>query len=267
MRSRQLFAIVCAGIMFVSLAAMGSAAVVDPGGTFADQHNTDDDAGDGKVKTDDNGSAADGGNGKAKMGDGGDGDDAADGGNGKAKAGDGGAVETTEEPATTTETTTEDTTTETEAETDADTETGTETTETVTETTTETTTTTTTETATETTAEPEGELAFSDVQKDAPNPELENLDQEYVQLTNTGNAALDLSGYTVDYGDSTNTEYTFESGFELGAGDTVTIRTGSGEDTDSNVYIGSDAAVLNNEEPEQVTVMDGNGNVVLQDTF
>ena len=96
-----------------------------------------------------------------------------------------------------------------------------------------------------------------------PPDTLDSLNQEYVELINASGSAIDLSGYTITYGKA---EYTFDSGFELGVGDKVTVHTGSGDDSDTDVYVGRDEVALDYQGPDDVTVRDADGNVVLEAT-
>ncbi len=53
-----------------------------------------------------------------------------------------------------------------------------------------------------------------------------------------------MTGWTL--ADEADHTFYFPSGFTLGAGDSVTIYTGSGSNTDSELYWGSGSAVWNN---------------------
>lgn len=89
-----------------------------------------------------------------------------------------------------------------------------------------------------------GQLSVSQVHADADGNDHENENDEYIVFKNTGESALDLSGWTVS--DEADHTYTVPSGFTLAAGATVTLYTGSGQDTSSELYWGSDAAIWNN---------------------
>lgn len=74
-------------------------------------------------------------------------------------------------------------------------------------------------------------IEITEIQASAPGSESknENLNEEFTTLQNTGDTAIDLSGYTIFFGRGEQS-YTF-SGITLGAGETVTVRGGSGENT------------------------------------
>ena len=106
-------------------------------------------------------------------------------------------------------------------------------------------------------------LTYGEIRQQPPST-LDDLNQEYVELINASGSAIDLSGYTITYGDGAN--YTFDDGFELGVGDQVTIHTGSGDDSDTDVYVGRDEVALDYQGPDDVTVKNADGNVVLEAT-
>lgn len=72
-----------------------------------------------------------------------------------------------------------------------------------------------------------------------------SLNGEYVVLRNTTRAAIDLEGWTVR--DKTGYTYTFLPGQVLGAGRSLTLRTGQGGSGTSTVYWGRRAYVWNND--------------------
>lgn len=90
----------------------------------------------------------------------------------------------------------------------------------------------------------DSDLAVSNVHADAEGDDHDNLNDEYVEFTNEGNEAIELTGWMVE--DEANHDYYFPSGFTLDAGATVTLYTGSGEDTDDELYWGESQAVWNN---------------------
>lgn len=110
-------------------------------------------------------------------------------------------------------------------------------------------------------ASADSNLAVTAVHADAAGNDHENENGEYVTLTNRGDRPVDLTGYTVS--DAAGHTYAFPDGFELGAEQSVTLYTGSGADTGSDLYWGSDAAVWNNG-GDTVVVTNANGEVVLE---
>jgi large subunit ribosomal protein L20 len=77
------------------------------------------------------------------------------------------------------------------------------------------------------------------------NPEGSDVEGEYVRLTNGGDSALELTGWTLRDDEAKHT-YTFPA-FTLAPGAEVKIWTKEGKDTKANLYWGSKSAIWNNE--------------------
>ncbi|WP_396612674.1 lamin tail domain-containing protein [Haloferax sp. S1W] len=118
-------------------------------------------------------------------------------------------------------------------------------------------------TADGTTATNEYGLTVS-VAADAPGNDNDNLNEEYVTLRNSGTERLDLSGWTLS--DAAGASYTFADGTELPAGETLTLYTGSGTDTQNEVYWGRSSAVWNNG-GDTVTITNAAGETVVSYTY
>jgi len=99
------------------------------------------------------------------------------------------------------------------------------------------------------------------VQFDAPGEDNENLNGEWVTLCNDGDTDIDMSGWALlnDLG----IYYEFPVGFILRAGSSVTVYTGSGEDTETELYWGSSVEVWNNA-GDTATLLDSEGNTVVE---
>jgi micrococcal nuclease len=102
------------------------------------------------------------------------------------------------------------------------------------------------------------------VHADAAGDDHENLDDEYVVLTNGRNRTLDLGGWTVS--DAAGHTYTFPEGATLAPDATLYLYTGAGEDGDGAYYWGSDGAVWNNG-GDEVTVRNASGAVVARHAY
>jgi len=105
-------------------------------------------------------------------------------------------------------------------------------------------------------------LAIS-VHADAPGDDNLNLNDEYVTLSNRGDSALDLEGWTVT--DEANHRYEFGA-VTLDPGASVRLHTGTGEDTATDVYWGRSGAVWNNG-GDTVTVRAANDTVVAERAY
>lgn len=91
---------------------------------------------------------------------------------------------------------------------------------------------------------PAGELAIETIHADAEGNDRENLNDEYVVFENVGDEVLSLGGWTVT--DEAGKKYKFPTEFTLEAGETVTLRTGSGTDTETDLYWDAGSPVWNN---------------------
>ena len=107
----------------------------------------------------------------------------------------------------------------------------------------------------------ESDLAVWNIHEDAEGNDHENLNDEYIEFKNTGDQSVDLTGWTVS--DDADHTYHFPDGFVLESGSVVTLRTGSGSDTQTDLFWGSGSAVWNNG-GDTIIVTDENGNVVLE---
>jgi micrococcal nuclease len=105
------------------------------------------------------------------------------------------------------------------------------------------------------------EIAVATIHADADGNDHENLNDEYIIFENTGEDAINLGRWTV--ADAVGATYQVPTGFTLKSGDTVTLYTGSGNNSDTELYWGAERAVWNNG-GDTITLKDGSGTVVLQ---
>ncbi|NNC42518.1 MAG: hypothetical protein HKO03_04675 [Acidimicrobiia bacterium] len=80
----------------------------------------------------------------------------------------------------------------------------------------------------------DAKVVISELKADAPGPDNENPNGEFVVVKNRGDSTVDLSGWTIR-DESSRHRYTFGA-FSLAAGEHVTVYSGSGEDTDRDLY-------------------------------
>lgn len=110
-------------------------------------------------------------------------------------------------------------------------------------------------------AQAAGSVHLYKIYYDSPgtdNRSNSSLNAEYVQIRNTTGAAVNLRGWTLT--DASRHTYTF-GGYTLGAGKTVTVRTGRGTNTAANVYQNRAAYVWNNDR-DTATLRKSNGTSV-----
>lgn len=128
----------------------------------------------------------------------------------------------------------------------------------------ETTTDSTTATPTATATDSGTSLELVDVHADAEGDDGDNLNDEYVVFENTGSSSVNLSGW--ELADAADHTYTFPDGTVLDPGDQITIYTGSGTDTETELYWGQSSPVWNNA-GDTVIVRDDPGSIVIEETY
>jgi micrococcal nuclease len=109
-----------------------------------------------------------------------------------------------------------------------------------------------------------GKLEVVRIHEDAAGDEYENLNDEYVVFENTGGETLSVGGWTVY--DEADHEYVFPSGFELEPGEQVTLHTGQGTDSETDLYWGMEAPVWNNN-GDTVYVANDAGNLIIEESY
>ncbi len=107
-------------------------------------------------------------------------------------------------------------------------------------------------------------LELVDVHADAEGDDGDNLNDEYVVFENTGSSSVDLSGW--ELADAADHTYTFPDGTELEPGEQITIYTGSGTDTKTELYWGQSTPVWNNA-GDTVIIRDESGSIVIEETY
>lgn len=98
---------------------------------------------------------------------------------------------------------------------------------------------------------------------DAAGNDNQNLNDEYFALKNNNSTAIDMAGWTVK--DAGTHIFTFPS-FTLNSGTTVTIYTGSGNNTNDKLYWGNNGAVWNND-GDTLYLRNTNGDLVLEYSY
>jgi len=104
-------------------------------------------------------------------------------------------------------------------------------------------------------------VELTEIHADAAGDDRTNLADEYVVLTNRGDSPVDLSGWVLT--DESGARYTFPDGVVLAPGDSVTVRTGSGTDTETDRYWDAGRPVWNND-GDTVRLLRSDGEVVTE---
>ncbi|WP_256948923.1 lamin tail domain-containing protein [Halorubrum ezzemoulense] len=109
-----------------------------------------------------------------------------------------------------------------------------------------------------------GSLDLVTVNEDTEGDDLAEP-QENVVFENSGDSALDLTGYTVS--DATSKEYQFPDGFTLQSGAQVTLYSGTGDDMEAELYWGQSARAIWNNGGDTVNVIDDTGTTVIDESY
>lgn len=108
-----------------------------------------------------------------------------------------------------------------------------------------------------------GGLTISDVNFDAEGPDADNANDEWVQITNDGPERVDLDGWRLR-DESASNRYDFPAGFGLAPGSTVTVRTGCGSDSATDLHWCASGAAVWNNDGDTAFLLDPAGNIVTQ---
>ena len=104
----------------------------------------------------------------------------------------------------------------------------------------------------------ESGIAITNANFAATSPEKENLDEEWVEISNLGSADVSLAGWTLE--DAQNHTYKFPD-FSLKASGVVKIHTGMGNDTSEDLFWNRSSSIWNND-GDVATLTDASGNIV-----
>ncbi len=100
------------------------------------------------------------------------------------------------------------------------------------------------------------DLRFTETQLNAPGDDRENLNGEWVTVTNTGDDAVDLEGWTIR-DETTSNRFLIED-LQLGPGDSVRFISGSGSNGGGDYHLGESFPVWSNR-GETVLLVDPDG--------
>ena len=89
-----------------------------------------------------------------------------------------------------------------------------------------------------------GEIAIIDANFIATSPEKENLNDEWVEVANNGTTYENLAGWTIQ--DQQNHTFAFPD-FDLKAGATVKIHSGTGSNSEGDLFWNRSTSIWNND--------------------
>lgn len=110
------------------------------------------------------------------------------------------------------------------------------------------------------------EVEISSVNANPPGDETQNLNEEWIDVTNNGTTNLDLTGWVIR-DESASHRFTFEAGFKLAAGAKVRLHTGCGEASESDLYWCMTGSAVWNNDGDTVFLLDANGNIVVSRNY
>lgn len=102
-------------------------------------------------------------------------------------------------------------------------------------------------------------ISISTIQFDAPGDDEQNLNGEWVRLTNRGEGPVLLSGWTLS--DRTGSHPYLFPAFVLMPGSSVTVYSGTGTMNDTALFMGLDSPLWGNAGDEAI-LKDGSGNII-----
>lgn len=87
-------------------------------------------------------------------------------------------------------------------------------------------------------------IAITSINEEVEGDAYENLNKEKIVLKNTSSSEKSLSQWTIE--DGSGIKYTFPNNFSIQPNQNVTVHSGSGENTETDLYWGSDRPIWNN---------------------
>ena len=105
----------------------------------------------------------------------------------------------------------------------------------------------------------DAELGIAELEYDAPGDDSLNLNQEWIVIRNEGSGPVDLSGWGIR-DESARNRYLFPDSFTLAPGETVTVRSGCGDDSGTDLHWCSVGAAIWNNDGDTAFLHDANGN-------
>jgi micrococcal nuclease len=115
-------------------------------------------------------------------------------------------------------------------------------------------------------ARTDADLSIVAINHDPPGDDTTRLNDEWIQVRNDGAAPVDLTGWTVRDESSSN-RFAFPAAFVLAAGEMVTIRSGCGDNSGSNLYWCSSRNAIWNNDGDTGFLLDPNGNIITTSSY
>ncbi len=110
-----------------------------------------------------------------------------------------------------------------------------------------------------------GDLRIGAVQTDPPGDDTLLLNEEWVEIVNSGDEAVDLDGWMLR-DESASNRFDFPAGFVLAPGVTVRIRSGCGTDSPTDLHWCAGNSAIWNNSGDTVFLLDPSGNIAASRT-
>ncbi|XVH33363.1 lamin tail domain-containing protein (plasmid) [Haloferacaceae archaeon DSL9] len=108
------------------------------------------------------------------------------------------------------------------------------------------------------------DLVVDEIRENPPGRDERHLEQEYVRFKNGGTIALDLTGWSVE--DESGNVFRFPEETVLKAGQRVTLHSGTGANTESDLYWRSDRPMWRNA-GDTILVRDADGVIRVRESY
>ena len=105
------------------------------------------------------------------------------------------------------------------------------------------------------------DVVIDAIRFDADGDDNENLNDEWVRIANRSSSAVDLAGWVLKDTSATH-RYPFPSGFSLEPGASVTVRTGCGTDSTTDLHWCNKGSAVWNNSGDTSFLLDPAGNIV-----
>ncbi|HSM44668.1 MAG TPA: lamin tail domain-containing protein [Acidimicrobiia bacterium] len=105
----------------------------------------------------------------------------------------------------------------------------------------------------------DADLRIVELRYDADGNDNENLNDEWIRISNAGSAVVDLTGWGIK-DESASNRFVFPDGFALAPGQSVTVHTGCGDGSDTTLYWCSVGSAVWNNDGDTAFLIDPAGN-------
>jgi micrococcal nuclease len=109
-------------------------------------------------------------------------------------------------------------------------------------------------------------LTIGALEYDAPGDDSQNLNQEWIVIRNDGDRPVDLTGWGIR-DESAGNRYAFPDAFTLAPDESVTVRSGCGDDIGTELFWCSVGAAVWNNDGDTAFLVDPSGNTHATESY